>query len=64
MLKDWKDMFVLDVWVVVGCGSLAPPVPSPSPPAPLPPSGRGGFVLGGSRFWLVFGRCGREWWLR
>ena len=29
-------MCVLDVEVVVGCGSLAPPVPSPSPPAPLP----------------------------
>ena len=66
MLNDYDDGCVLDVGVAVGGGVLlAPLLPSPSPPAPLPPSGRGGYVLGGSRFlvgvwevwedWLVFG---------
>ena len=64
ILNDWDDGCVLDVGVVVGCGSLAPPVPSPSPPA-LSPGGERG-VLGERgdcsrwRFWLGIGGVGER----
>ena len=68
ILNDWDDGCVLDVWVVVGCGSLAPLLPSPSPPAPLP------LLLGvlgerGVCSWQVEVLVGvwgvwEDWWLR
>ena len=36
ILNDYDNGCMLDVGIALGCGSLAPLLPSPSPPAPLP----------------------------